>query len=319
MNTKIKNGLYVLSLSVLFFVVSHYSGVDASRPYSDYPEVEGTISSVERLQLENKRLLKPTTNYYEIRVEIKNDDRIFFYRSPHSVDISKYRPKIRKGNFAQIKYQERMDRGMNRIMNLTCDNRTAIPFGDIVREAKGKDRLIGFFAVTFGLIGGSLIWVGIKEKRSVNTSNSCNPVDELKELTVDISHIPKVFEILSATKAEGAFGTFIVPVKEKNDSLNIQFSYEDNRIGLDWVLLGEINKDNKDKFLEYAKRKGYRLIQKEGKGVKYFRAVEGDLVDLCQSIILELYDYNPNAPFGLVYHGAELEAGIRSSRESERR
>jgi hypothetical protein len=124
---------------------------------------------------------------------------------------------------------------------------------------------------------------------------------------VKVSEIPAVFGKMKATGKDGTFATFCFGIGDesvKGNAVNVQFSIEDGRIGLDWVLIGEVNRRDREKFLELARRLGHTLTErKAGNGCEYLRAEDGDLVRLCTASIRELYNLPETATVGLVWEG----------------
>lgn len=109
--------------------------------------------------------------------------------------------------------------------------------------------------------------------------------------------IPDFHDFLASEKIENSWGAF-VPVKpapDSKDHLNIQFSYENGSIGLDWVLLSPVNIRDREKFELFAKENGFNfeLIEAEN-GTKYLRSEEEGIRDFCVKILTKLYDLSEN-------------------------
>ncbi len=166
MRSKIELGLLLLALTVGIFVVRSFGGVDPDKPLEEYPQSEGIIESVEkhhRIKI-GRRFRK--IEYYELRLKLSNDSRVYFFRSPHEMEITWLLVRIHRGNLAEVSYQERMDEEMHRIMNLLYNGSTPIAFDSVVREARKKDRILWFVSVFTGLAGVILVGIGIEDKHN---------------------------------------------------------------------------------------------------------------------------------------------------------
>jgi hypothetical protein len=113
------------------------------------------------------------------------------------------------------------------------------------------------------------------------------PADEM--LSVSLLDVPRVLSSLSATGKDGSFAVFLFGTKgqppAKVDALNVQFSLEGGRPGIDWVLLAPLNLESQVKFIGFFTQKRLTLLHKEQNDVKYLR-VEGDhLAELLQGFL----------------------------------
>ena len=59
-------------------------------------------------------------------------------------------------------------------------------------------------------------------------------------------------------------------------NLNLQFSIEEGEPGFDWVLLAPKNIQDQEKFVSYAQAMGFKVVNKSGNGVDYYRALVTD-------------------------------------------
>jgi len=127
------------------------------------------------------------------------------------------------------------------------------------------------------------------------------------ESNAKMGDIPALFEKLRATGKDANFVQFCFGAPKTNlddNAVNVQFSIEDGKIGFDWVLICEQNIQDKDKFLELAKRLGHKVVANEWKnGVKYLRVEDGDLPKLCEASMRDLYAMPPDANLELVLEG----------------
>ena len=89
--------------------------------------------------------------------------------------------------------------------------------------------------------------------------------------------------------------------------MNVQFSYEDDSVGLDWVLLGPSNIRDKKRIENYLESQKFEFEYKESNDVNYIRVTKGDLTALCRKIMSELYGVNSDDLFAVYYQGINLE------------
>jgi hypothetical protein len=119
--------------------------------------------------------------------------------------------------------------------------------------------------------------------------------------------IPAICEKLDKAKADESFAAFIFFAGGKQTAdyaVNLQFSYENDCVGLDWVLRAPINLRDKDRFKAFAEGLGYRVEAKELNGVRYLRVEKGgNLQELCRRILREQYGMATDSEMGLMVSG----------------
>jgi len=103
--------------------------------------------------------------------------------------------------------------------------------------------------------------------------------------------------------------------KTDGDNANLQYSFEDGVVGMDWVLLAERNLDDKDKFLDFVHRAGATTEEKEGNGVRYLRATGAkDLAGVGQEFLREIYGVKPEDNLQLALSGFEWRRAPKTAR-----
>ena len=111
----------------------------------------------------------------------------------------------------------------------------------------------------------------------------------IRRKTIAVADVGDVFRQISVQGVETSFAVFAIQTGEEDDAVEIQFSVEDGRTGLDWILMSPANIEEKPKVIQYAASKGVEWQEKEMNDWLYLRIEQGDVVGLCTSLIENLY------------------------------
>ena len=113
----------------------------------------------------------------------------------------------------------------------------------------------------------------------------------IRRKTIAVADVGEVFRQISAQGVETSFAVFAIRTGEEDedDAVEIQFSVEDGKTGLDWILMSPSNIEEKPKVIQYAASKGVEWQEKEMNDWWYLRIEQGDVVGLCTSLIEDLY------------------------------
>ena len=113
----------------------------------------------------------------------------------------------------------------------------------------------------------------------------------IRRKTIAVADVGEVFRQISAQGVETSFAVFAMRTGEEDedDAVEIQFSVEDGKTGLDWILMSPANIEEKPKVIQYAASKGVEWQEKEMNDWLYLRIEQGDVVGLCTSLIEDLY------------------------------
>jgi hypothetical protein len=111
----------------------------------------------------------------------------------------------------------------------------------------------------------------------------------IRRRTISVKDIGEVFRQISAQSVETSFAVFAIRTGEGDDVLEIQFSIENGKVGLDWILMSPANIEEKPQVIQYAASNGFEWHEKEMNGWLYLRIEQGDMVGLCASLIEDLY------------------------------
>lgn len=129
----------------------------------------------------------------------------------------------------------------------------------------------------------------------------------IRRKAIAVEDIGAVFRQISKQAVETSFAVFTIRARENDvdDAVEIQFSVEDGKTGLDWILMSPANIEEKPKVIRYAETKGVEWQEKEMNDWLYLRIEDGDLVGLCTSLIEDLY---PVKEVELRYGGFKYKA-----------
>ncbi len=128
---------------------------------------------------------------------------------------------------------------------------------------------------------------------------------------IDIENILPIGYQLATEAKENSYTLFVFEENgdfQSDNQLNIQFSIEKKKFGLDWVLKAPRNIKDSAKFREFAEESGYKVEERKMNGVDYLRVEEGgSLFSLCKSVITELYGIPENAEICLKFSGISFD------------
>jgi len=136
--------------------------------------------------------------------------------------------------------------------------------------------------------------------------------------TVTVNDVNSVLDALRAVAARPAFAGFMFHPPNRppgRDPVSLQFSTEDGDVGFDWVLVGERNVQDEERFVEFARGEGYTPVEREKHNVKYLRVSNGDLARLTTEVLTTMYRVPLTHPIDLIVEGFAWE---REGREPDR-
>lgn len=111
----------------------------------------------------------------------------------------------------------------------------------------------------------------------------------IRRKTIPVADIGEVFRQISAQGVETSFAVFAIRAGDEDDAVEIQFSVEDGKAGLDWILMSPANIEEKTKVVQYAASRGVEWQEKEMNKWLYLRIEQGDVAEFCTSLIADLY------------------------------
>ena len=128
----------------------------------------------------------------------------------------------------------------------------------------------------------------------------------LKEREVHTSDLPALVEALSRGSEDVRYAALIFSAPDRpseQDALNLQFSFENGKVGFDWVLLAPRNIEDQQKFRAFAREHGVEPLSRTMNGVSYLRIEDMDVAKFASLVVTEMYRRPPDEPLGLVYQG----------------
>ena len=152
--------------------------------------------------------------------------------------------------------------------------------------------ILVFFAILAGIILRSLRSRGIQNPPSTT-----------------IDEIPSLVSLLERQAIDHTFIVFLFNLPGNNDESmpNLQYSVENRRVGLDWVLEAPQNIKDETALADFIKRNGYIVSKNDMEDVHYLR-VEGEgIANLGVKILREFYHLPPDTKLELIVEGVFRE------------
>jgi hypothetical protein len=149
------------------------------------------------------------------------------------------------------------------------------------------------------------------EQNSVkNQSVKTTPVKSqmAEQYSVKLSDVPEVLQQLKQRGSNGSFAVFMFSNQRKSGNeniVNLQFSIENGKIGLDWVLLAPANIRDERRVTDFLTARKAPPRRVTANDVNYLRAESGDLVLIGQDIMREIYGMKDNDDIEFLPEGFE--------------
>jgi hypothetical protein len=120
-----------------------------------------------------------------------------------------------------------------------------------------------------------------------------------------VDELPAVLEALERGAVEGSFAAVVVQPAAGGDALNVQYSIEAGRPGLDWLLAAGGGSGEGARFREIAAAHGSAVDAREMNAVRYLRAEGGGLDRLGMAVLQELGGLRPDDEVTMLMSGVE--------------
>jgi hypothetical protein len=89
--------------------------------------------------------------------------------------------------------------------------------------------------------------------------------------------------------------------------VDLQFSIEDGRVGIDWVLLAPMNVNASDRVSAFFSAEDVPVRKLEMNNVSYMRVEEGDPITLFQDSLVQVFRVTPDQHMTLISEGFAFE------------
>ena len=136
----------------------------------------------------------------------------------------------------------------------------------------------------------------------------------LFEFLVQPSQISVVIEYLRRKGKDTAWVVFMfnrpnISTKTDDQGLNLQYSIQNNTVGLDWLMLGTRNVTDKVRIAKFITSRSHTVVEMELNDVYYLRVQDGGISGLGLNIIEEFYRMPRDADIGVLVSGFSLSEG----------
>jgi hypothetical protein len=174
--------------------------------------------------------------------------------------------------------------------------------------ARGRSRLSTAVVIVgsiFALIVGAFV-ISNLDSYIVMDRGKLSVPRLAKEVEVNARDLPALVEALSGGSEDVRYAALIFSASDRpseQDVLNLQFSFENGKVGFDWVLLAPRNIEDQEKFRAFAREHGVEPVSLTMNGVSYIRVEDTDVAKFASLVMTEMYSLPPDRPLGLVYQG----------------
>ena len=124
--------------------------------------------------------------------------------------------------------------------------------------------------------------------------------------SVQLSDLPQIVNAMTNATAKVRYAglTFNTPNRPKDDdAVNLNLSFENGKVGFDWILLATRNLQDEAAFKEFARARGIEPVSLTMNGVSYLRVECGDIAKFTASIATEMYACPQNQTLTLFHDG----------------
>jgi len=127
---------------------------------------------------------------------------------------------------------------------------------------------------------------------------------------VTLQDLPNLVDALKTSGKNGSFFVLLIPGTAEDDGYdaNLQFSIDNNEVGIDWVLIAKSNIKMKDNFMEISTNAGLSCKSNSGNNVVFLRATGNkDLARIGQDIIHKMFPDKIESKMKLIITGMKWD------------
>lgn len=141
------------------------------------------------------------------------------------------------------------------------------------------------------------------------------------EYEVAVADIPDIVAQLWATGKHASFAVLMFSpqsAKPLRDAvINLQYAMQNEVVGLEWVLCGSRNCDDKDAIVEFIRSAGHTVMNLELNEVHFLRVEGKGIEELGMQIVSGFYRVDESATTGLLISGFPYRPNRKSDGTSE--
>lgn len=128
----------------------------------------------------------------------------------------------------------------------------------------------------------------------------------LEGVEVRADDLPAIVEAMSHSSSSLRYAALAFDTPDRStddDTLNVQVSVENGKVGFDWLLLAPRNIEDQDEFRTFARARGAELSKRTMNGVSYLRVEDVDAAKFAASVVTDMYHLPENEPVWLYHEG----------------
>lgn len=128
----------------------------------------------------------------------------------------------------------------------------------------------------------------------------------IKQSEIQTGQLPALVDAMALGSGKVRYAALVFGTSDQStddDAVNLQISFENGQPGFDWILLVPRNIRDQDRFMKFAKSKGYVPVAHTMNGVSYLRVECPDVAGFTESVVTEMYELSPNDSLGLIHEG----------------
>ena len=135
------------------------------------------------------------------------------------------------------------------------------------------------------------------------------------EFVIPASQIPDVVKQWDAKAGEADFAVLMFKspyaLAGEDPWVNLQYSVQDGDLGIDWVLLGSRNIEDRRRISEFMSKAGYLVMIRETNDVLFLRVEDGDVAALGLSIVTDCYQIDSKAEIRVLVNSPTYQSEPR--------